>query len=191
MGIATCFRASFPLARSYDPAFAYEIAVIVQDGIRRMYENGEDHFYYLTVCNENYAQPPMPPTPNIADGILRGLYLYQASQAGPAHVTLFGSGPILNEALKAQKILADNYQIGADVWSVTSYTELRRDALVCERWNRLHPTQPPRKPYIVEAVGHLDMPIVAATDYMKIVADQVTPLGAGADRFGNGWFRAQ
>ena len=177
-----------PTCKSYDPAYAYEIAVIVQDGIRRMYENGEDHFYYLTVCNENYVQPPMPPTPNISEGILRGLYLYQASQAGPSHVTLFGSGPLLNEALKAQKILADHYQIGADVWSVTSYTELRRDALVVDRWNRLHPNEPQRKPYIVEAVGHLDMPIIAATDYMKIVADQITPWVHGLTALGTDGF---
>ncbi len=179
-----------PTCKSYDPAYAYEIAVIVQDGIRRMYENGEDHFYYLTVGNENYVQPPMPAAPNVAEGILRGMYLYQVSQTGPAKVTLFGSGAILNEALKAQKILADSYGIGADVWSVTSYTELRRDALMIERWNRLHPNEPQRLPYVVEQVGQLDMPIVAATDYMKIVADQITPwlpgrlTALGTDGFG-------
>jgi pyruvate dehydrogenase E1 component len=164
-----------PTCRSYDPAYAYEIAVIVQDGIRTMYENNEDHFYYLTVCNENYVQPPMPEAPNLAEGILRGIYLFKPSDTGSAQVTLFGSGPILNEALKAQKLLEEKYGIGAHVWSVTSYTELRRDALSVDRWNRLHPAEAPRKPYIQEALGNIDMPIIAATDYMKIVADQISP----------------
>ncbi len=164
-----------PTCRSYDPAFAYEIAVIVQDGIRTMYENNEDHFYYLTVCNENYVQPPMPDVPNLFEGILRGIYLYKPSETGSAQVTLFGSGPILNEALKAQKILAEKYGIGAHVWSVTSYTELRRNALHADRWNRLHPADAPRKPYLLEALGNVDMPIIAATDYMKAVADQISP----------------
>ncbi len=179
-----------PTCRSYDPAFAYEIAVIVQDGIRRMYENNEDHFYYLTVCNENYVQPPMPDASNLTTGILKGLYLYRPSEIGAAQVTLFGSGPILNEALKAQKLLAEKYGLGANVWSVTSYTELRRDALQADRWNRLHPAETPRKPYLLEALGNIDMPIIAATDYMKIVADQVAPwlpgrlTALGTDGFG-------
>ncbi len=179
-----------PTCRSYDPAFAYEIAVIVQDGIRTMYENNEDHFYYLTVCNENYVQPPMPDAPNLTEGILRGIYLYKPSDTGSAQVTLFGSGPILNEALKAQTLLAEKYDIGAHVWSVTSYTELRRDALNVDRWNRLHPAETPRKPYLLEALGVVDMPIIAATDYMKIVPDQISPwlpgrlTALGTDGFG-------
>jgi pyruvate dehydrogenase E1 component len=179
-----------PTCRSYDPAFAYEIAVIVQDGIRTMYENAEDHFYYLTVCNENYVQPPMPDAPNIREGILRGIYLYQPSQTGPAQVSLFGSGPILNEALKAQKLLADKFGVGANVWSVTSYTELRRDAMTVDRWNRLHPGEPPRKPFLHHALGNIDMPVIAATDYMKIVPDQIAPwlpgllTSLGTDGFG-------
>jgi pyruvate dehydrogenase E1 component len=179
-----------PTCKSYDPAYAYEIAVIVQDGIRRMYENNEDHFYYLTVGNENYAQPPMPEGAGIKEGILRGMYLYRPSQEGVGQVALFGSGSILNEALKAQQILAEKYKVGADVWSVTSYTELRREALAIERWNRLHPTETRRKPYLLEALGDGDMPIVAATDYMKIVADQISPwlpgrlTALGTDGFG-------
>lgn len=164
-----------PTCRSYDPAFAYEIAIIVQDGIRTMYENNEDHFYYLTVCNENYVQPPVPEIPGLHEGILRGMYLYKPSGTGNAQVTLFGSGPILNEVIKAQEILAGKYGIPANVWSVTSYTELRRDALAVDRWNRLHPDQPARKPYLLHALGDIDMPIIAATDYMKIVADQISP----------------
>ncbi|MBV9082889.1 MAG: pyruvate dehydrogenase (acetyl-transferring), homodimeric type [Acidobacteriaceae bacterium] len=180
----------YPTCISYDPAYAYEIAVIVQDGIRRMYENNEDHFFYLTVYNENYVQPPMPQEDGIREGILRGLYLFKRSQTGPAQVTLFGSGPILNEAVKAQSMLAEKYGVGADVWSVTSYTELRRDALNTDRWNRLHPGQPERKPYLLQALGNIEMPIIAATDYMKIVADQIAPwlpgrlTALGTDGFG-------
>jgi pyruvate dehydrogenase E1 component len=179
-----------PTCRSYDPAWAYEIAVIVQDGIRTMYENNEDHFYYLTVGNENYVQPPMPDIPNLQEGILRGLYCYKRSETGAAQVTLFGSGSILNEALKAQKLLAEKYNIAADVWSVTSYTELRRDALTIDRWNRLHPNEPARKPFLLETLGNIDMPIIAATDYMKAVADQISPwlpgrlTALGTDGFG-------
>ncbi len=179
-----------PSCKSYDPAFAYEIAVIVQDGIRRMYENCEDIFYYLTVCNENYVQPAMPAAANVIEGILRGMYLYQPSETGPAQVILLGSGPILNESIKAQKLLADKYGISADVWSVTSYTELRRDALIIERWNRLHPAEEPRTPFVVEAIGNNDLPVVAASDYLKIVADQIAPwlpgryTALGTDGFG-------
>ncbi len=179
-----------PTCITYDPAFAYEIAVIIQDGIRRMYENNEARFYYLTVCNENYVQPPMPEKEGIREGILRGLYLYKGSEIGSAQVTLFGSGSILNEALKAQKLLAEKYAVGADVWSVTSYNELRRDALGVERWNRLHPAERERKPYLLEALGNIDMPIIAATDYMKVVADQISPwlpgrlTALGTDGFG-------
>src|SRR5919197_804593 len=140
-----------------------------------MYENNEDHFFYLPVCNENYAQPPIPDRPGVKEGILRGMYLYQPSQAGVAQVTLFGSGSILNEALKAQQILAEKHNIGADVWSVTSYNELRGDALAVDRWNRLHPAEPPRTPYLLDALKGQDMPIIAASDYMKIVADQISP----------------
>ncbi|MGI9071164.1 MAG: pyruvate dehydrogenase (acetyl-transferring), homodimeric type [Bryobacteraceae bacterium] len=179
-----------PTCISYDPAFAYEIAVIIQDGIRRMYENNEDRFYYLTVGNENYVQPPMPEVEGIHEGILRGLYLYKRSESGPAQVTLFGSGSILNEALKAQKLLAEKYSISADVWSVTSYNELRRDALAVDRWNRLHPAEPERKPYLLQTLGNIEMPIIAATDYMKAVPDQIAPwlpgrlTALGTDGFG-------
>jgi pyruvate dehydrogenase E1 component len=188
-GHSLVLSSTIPTLASYDPAFAYEIAVIVQDGIRRMYELGEDRFYYLTICNENYVHPPMPEQ-DIKEGILKGLYPYKRSEKGPAQVTLFGSGPIFNEALKAQQILADQYGIGADVWSVTSYNELRRDALEAERWNRLHPAEKPRTPYLLAALGQLDMPVIAASDYMKIVPDQIAPwlpgrlTSLGTDGFG-------
>lgn len=188
-GHSHVLASTIPTLASYDPAYAYEIAVIVQDGIRRMYELNENRFYYLTICNENYVQPPMPEA-DIREGILRGLYPYKRSEHGPAQVTLFGSGPIFNEALKAQNILAEQFGIGADVWSVTSYNELRRDALSVERWNRLHPAEHQKKPYLLEALGEIDMPIVAASDYMKIVSDQIAPwlpgrlTSLGTDGFG-------
>ncbi|MGA2769879.1 MAG: pyruvate dehydrogenase (acetyl-transferring), homodimeric type [Bryobacteraceae bacterium] len=182
-----------PTCITYDPAYAYEIAIIVQDGIRRMYQEQEDRFYYLTLYNENYPMPPMPQGLD-PEGVLKGIYRYQAagvpSGPGAAKVQLFGSGPILNEALRAQQILAGKYGVPADVWSVTSYNELRREALGVDRWNRLHPDRPARTPYIVEALKSAGGPVVAATDYMKVVADQVAPwlpgrmVTLGTDGFG-------
>jgi len=163
-----------PTCTTYDPAFSYEIAVIVQDGIRRMYQNGEALFYYLTLYNENYAMPAMPEGLD-PEGILRGIYRFKGPDKGKPKVHLFGSGPILNEAIRAQQILAEKYNVPSDVWSVTSYNELRRDALAVERWNRLHPDQPERKPYLLEALKGADCPIVAASDYMKVIVDQLAP----------------
>jgi pyruvate dehydrogenase E1 component len=173
-GHSLVLASTVPTCAAYDPAYAFEIAVIVQDGIRRMFERQEDRFYYLTLYNENY---PMPVAPSALDteGILKGIYRYRPALEGKAQVQLFGSGPILNEALRAQQILAGKYGVAADVWSATSYNELRRDALQVERWNRLHPGQPPRTPYIVRALAEAEGPIIAATDYMKVVADQVAP----------------
>jgi pyruvate dehydrogenase E1 component len=177
-----------PTCLTYDPAFAYEIAVIVQDGIRRMYQEQEERFYYLTLYNENYPMPAMPASAS-AEGILRGIYRYQAASGGKAQVQLFGSGPILNEAIRAQQILGERYGIAADVWSVTSYNELRRDALEVERWNRLHPGDPERKPYIVTALEGAEGPIVAASDYMKVVPDQLSPwLGGRLEALGTDGF---
>ncbi len=172
-GHSHVLASTVPTCHAYDPAFAYEIAVIIQDGIRRMYQEHEDGFYYLTMYNENYAMPPMPG--NVQNGIIKGIYRYKKAQNGDASVQLFGSGPILNEALRAQSILAERYGVAADVWSVTSYNELRREALRVERWNRLHPNEPPRRPYLLEALEGAEGPIVAATDYMKSVPDQVAP----------------
>jgi pyruvate dehydrogenase E1 component len=172
-GHSLVLSSTVPTCRSYDPAYAYEIAVIIQDGIRRMYQEMEDRFYYLTIYNENYAQPAMPE--GTADGILRGIYRFKTAEGGNPKVHLFGSGPILNEALRAQKILSEKYQVTSDVWSVTSYNELRRDALEVERWNRLHPAEPERRPYLLDALKGADGPIVASTDYMKVVVDQIAP----------------
>jgi pyruvate dehydrogenase E1 component len=177
-----------PSCVTYDPAYAYETAVIIQDGIRRMYQEREHIFYYVTAYNEDYPMPEMPE--GAREGILRGIYKVKPAAKGKAAIHLFGSGTILNEALKAQAMLAEKYNVQADVWSVTSYTELRREALTCERWNRLHPAEPEKQPYILEALKGMEGPIVAASDYMKIVPDQLAPwLGTrlvtlGTDGFG-------
>ncbi|MEO8604638.1 MAG: pyruvate dehydrogenase (acetyl-transferring), homodimeric type, partial [bacterium] len=184
-----------PTVRAYDPAFAYEIAVIVQDGLRRMYEAGEPGFYYLTVYNEMYPMPPMPV--GVEDGIRRGLYkLAPADNAGAApRIHLFGSGAILREVLAAQALLAER-GVAADVWSATSYTELRREALACARWNRLHPAAPPRLSYVAAQLADEPWPIVAATDYLKVVPDQIAPfvpaglVALGTDGFGRSDTRA-
>src|SRR6185312_2043757 len=150
-GHSIVLSSTVPTCITYDPAYSYEIAIILQDGIRRMYQEQEDCFYYLTLYNENYAMPAIPEGLNPQE-VLRGIYRYQTAEKGKSKVQLFGSGPILNEALRAQAILADKYGVAADVWSVTSYNELRRDALNVERWNRLHPGEPERTPYILEAL---------------------------------------
>jgi pyruvate dehydrogenase E1 component len=178
-----------PTVRSYDPAYAYEIAVIVEDGIRRMYVDREDVFYYLTLMNEPYDQPAMPE--GAEEGILRGLYKVRAAEeaAGAHRLHLFGSGAILREALRAQGLLAER-GVAADVWSVTSYTELRREALAAERWNMLHPSEPASVPYVSQVLAPEPWPIVAATDYMKAVPDQIAPWAPvglralGTDGFG-------
>ncbi len=189
-GHSPVLASTVPTCATYDPAYAYEIAVIVQDGIRRMYQENENLFYYLTIYNENYVQPAMP-SEDIREGILRGMYRFRrALNGGNAKIQLFGSGPILNEALRAQEMLAERYQVDSDVWSVTSYNELRREALRVERWNRLHPAEAPRQPYILKALEGVETPIVAATDYMKVVPDQLSPwlpnrlVTLGTDGFG-------
>src|SRR5271169_2876696 len=187
-GHSLVLSSTVPTCHSYDPAYVYEIAVIIQDGIRRMYQELEDRFYYITLYNEDYPMPEMPP--GCEEGILRGIYKYKSATGGNAAIQLFGSGSILNEAVRAQNILAEKYGVHSDVWSVTSYNELRRDALSIERWNRLHPAEPEKRPYILTAVEGAEGPIVAATDYMKVVPDLLSPwLGRrlvtlGTDGFG-------
>jgi pyruvate dehydrogenase E1 component len=160
-----------PNCVAYDPAFSYELAVIVQDGLRRMYAENESIYYYLTVMNENYAQPAMPP--GVENGIVKGAYLLQIGGRGKVRATLLGSGTILRECIAAAKMLEDDFGVPADVYSVTSFSELRREALDCERWNLLHPDQKPRVPYVRECLGEREGPFIAATDYMKIVPDQI------------------
>ncbi len=181
-----------PSCLAYDPAFAYEVSTIVEDGLRRMLSDEEDVFYYLTLYNENYAMPPMPP--GSREGILRGLYRFREAAAAPRapgrRAQLLGSGPILREVLRAQEILAERFGVAADVWSATSFTELRRDALEAERWNRLHPAEPPRVPYVTRLLAPTEGPIVAATDYLKQLPQLVAPFvpraftALGTDGFG-------
>jgi pyruvate dehydrogenase E1 component len=205
-----------PNCVAYDAAFAYELAVIVQDGLRRMYELGENVFYYLTVYNETYPMPAMPAdraetgrTGNatagprvgrgsVRDGILKGLYKFQpAARPGKSpRVHLFGSGPLVNEALRAQELLRERYDVAADVWSATSYNELYRDALACQRWNRLHPSEPPRVPYITRVLADEPWPIIVTSDYVSSVATRLcpwTPAGMctlGTDGYGRSDSRA-
>jgi len=173
-GHSHVLASSIPNIQAYDPAFAYEIALIVRSGLIRMCAKQEDVFYYITVYNENIEHPPMPP--GTEEGIVKGLYLFRKAPASGKHrVQLFGSGSIMMSVLKAQNMLAEKFDVAADVWSATSYQQLRGDALCAERWNRLHPTEPPRRPYIVECLEGVQGPIVAASDFMKLVPDMIRP----------------
>src|SRR4051812_26787839 len=195
-GHSHLFSMAVPNLISYDPAFAYEIAVIVEEGIRRMYVKGDSVFYYITVMNENYEHPPMPA--NVRDGILKGMYRFKASEkkGAKARAQLLGSGAILPEVIKAAHMLEDQYGIAADIWSVTSYQELYRDGHAAERWNRLHPDETPRVPYVQQCFGGITDPIVAASDYVKALPDAIdrwlprplVPLGT--DGFGRSENRA-
>jgi pyruvate dehydrogenase E1 component len=162
-----------PICQSYDPAFAYEIAVIIEDGIKRMYGDQENIFYYLTLMNEQYEHPPMPE--NAREGIIKGMYLLKPTSKPDSklRVQLMGSGTILVETLKAQQLLEEKYDVGADVWSVTSYVNLYRDGHACERWNRLHPADKPRVPYVTQVTAKAPGPFVAASDYLKVLPDSI------------------
>ncbi|HYK89058.1 MAG TPA: pyruvate dehydrogenase (acetyl-transferring), homodimeric type [Acidobacteriota bacterium] len=180
---------TIPNVLAYDPAFAFEVAMIVKDGLYRMNEKLEDIFYYITLYNENIAHPPMPE--GTEEGIIKGLYLFKpATQRLAHHVQLFGSGSIMQTVLKAQAMLAERFEISADVWSATSYQQLRDEALCADRWTRLHPEAEPRVPYVVDVLEGIKGPIVAATDYMKTVPDLIRPwvsqryVSLGTDGFG-------
>lgn len=189
-GHSHVLASTVPTIHAYDPAYAYEIAVIIQDGIRRMYQEQEDCFYYMTLGNENYEMSEMPE--GSQEGIIRGIYkLTDGDRKKGAHrVQLFGSAAILKQVLRAQEILADRYNVSGDVWSVTSYKELRQDALDCERWNMLHPTKRQRKPYITKVLEKTEGPVIAASDYMKVLPDMIRPwvpddlFSMGTDGFG-------
>ena len=188
---------TIPNLITYDPAFAYEIAVIIRDGIKRMYEDQEKVFYYLTVMNENYPMPPMPK--GAKEGIVKGMYKFKASGKKQAKLKaqLFGSGTIMNEVLKAAEILEEDFKVAADVWSVTSYKELRRDALDVERWNMLHPSEKPRTPYITQQLKNEKGVYVAASDYVKALPDSIAKwvpgilMSLGTDGFGRSEGRAE
>jgi pyruvate dehydrogenase E1 component len=188
-GHSPLMASSVPTLYVYDPAFAYEISVIVCDGMRRMFEQGEEIFYYLCLYNENYAMPPMPE--GAEEGIIKGLYKFKTGPAGLKHkAQILGSGSIIRSALRAQEILAEHYDVSADVWSATSYKNLRNEALLAERWNLLHPAEPARKPHVAQLLAKEAGPFVAVSDYMKMVPDQIAkwvPGGLttlGTDGFG-------
>jgi pyruvate dehydrogenase E1 component len=168
-----------PNCVSYDPTYAYEVAVIIQDGLRRMYGEQEDVFYYLTLMNENYEHPGMPE--GAEEGILRGLYLLREGptasgrRKAPPRVQLLGSGTILREVLAGADLLAEDFGVAADVWSAPSFNELRRDGLAVERWNLLHPGEPPRRSWVEQRLADRSGPVVAATDYVRAFADQIRP----------------
>jgi pyruvate dehydrogenase E1 component len=190
-GHSLVLGSTVPNMLCYDPAFAFELAIIVQDGIRRMYQEQEAVFYYLTVENEPYAMPAMPKSKGVREGILKGMYKFKPSAMKPTKLRaqLLGSGAIMNEVLKAQEML-EKYKVSADVWSVTSYGELRRDGLAAERWNRLHPGSKPRVPYVTKCLAGEEGVVVAASDYMKVLPDGLykwVPQGIeslGTDGFG-------
>ncbi|HZR22707.1 MAG TPA: pyruvate dehydrogenase (acetyl-transferring), homodimeric type [Vicinamibacterales bacterium] len=195
-GNSQLFASVYPNCLVYDPAFAYEIAVIIQDGIKRMYIDQESVFYYLTVMNEQYAMPVMPE--GSREGILKGLYRFRASSQPNAKLRaqLFGSGAILPEVIKAQEILESKYSVGADVWSVTSYNELYREGHACERWNLLHPNDTPRVPYVTQCLKDAPGVFVAASDYVKMLPDAIDRwlprklVSLGTDGFGRSENRA-
>ena len=195
-GHSHIMASTIPNCVSYDPAFAHELVVIMQDGLKRMVENQENVYYYLTVMNENYAQPGLKAGDE--EGIIKGIYKFRSTDKGDLRVQLLGSGTILLEVLEAQKLLEQDWGIASDVWSVTSFTELRRDGLDCNRYNLLNPTAKKQKvPYVTSKLQESEGPIIASTDYMKLFADQIRefiPAGReykvlGTDGFGRSDFR--
>jgi pyruvate dehydrogenase E1 component len=229
--------ATIPNCLVYDPAYGYELAVIIQDGLRRMVQEQENCFYYLTAMNENYVQPPLPA--GAEEGILRGLYrvrmaggveesapdtlaegdgeregegegeaastpaagaetvAYRVAAAGEPRVQLLGAGAILREVLAAADLLEADFGVRADVWSVTSFSELKRDGIAAERWNMLHPMAPPRQSYVSQQLAGASGPVIAATDYIRSYAEQIRPylaqpyLVLGTDGFGRSDMRSQ
>ncbi len=199
-GHSHILASTIPDCVSYDPTFAYEVVVIVRDGMRRMYQEQEDVYYYITLMNENYPHPAMPA--GAEDGIVKGLYLLQEASSVDnsgkrPRVQLMGSGTILREVIAAADLLRDDWSVDADVWSATSFNELRRDGMSAERWNLLHPTKPRRRSYVESALDGHPGPVIAATDYMRNYAEQVRrhiPRRyevLGTDGFGRSDYRAK
>ncbi len=188
-GHSHLLASAFPTIAAYDPAFMFELAVILQDGLARMYQHHEERFYYLTLYNEPYPMPAMPS--GVEEGIREGLYRFRPAPDRAKHrAHLLASGPLVNEALRAQELLLQRYGVAADVWSVTSYKMLRMDALEAERWNRLHPSDSPRMSYLQKIAREFDGPCVAMSDYVRLVSEQIAPwipsglLALGTDGFG-------
>ena len=200
-GHSHVFSSAIPNCVSYDPTFAFELAVIVHHGLKRMFSEQENVFFYLTVMNENYPHPALPA--GSEEGILKGMYLLKADRSPGrgkkerSKVQLLGCGTILREVIAAAELLEEDFSVGADVWSATSFTELRRDGMAVERWNRLHPTEPPRRSFVEQCLGSRTGPVVAASDYMRLFADQIRPwvdrrfVTLGADGFGRSDMRSR
>jgi pyruvate dehydrogenase E1 component len=193
-GHSHILAATIPNCISYDPTFAYEVAVIIQDGLRRMLKEQQDVYYYITLMNENYSHPAMPQ--GAEDGIRRGMYLFRdvGKKKGP-RVQLLGCGTILREVIAAAELLEQDFGVLADVWSCPSFNELRRDGMEVERWNLLHPAESPRTSYVEECLGSRAGPVIAATDYMRAFAEQIRPyvprryVCLGTDGFGRSDYR--
>jgi pyruvate dehydrogenase E1 component len=172
-GQSQMYALAYPNCRAYDPAYAYEMAVLVRDGIRRMYgPEPEDCFYYVTLYNENYVQPPMPE--GVEDGIVAGMYLLRPAGTERTHrAQILASGPMVLQALEAQQLLAEHHDVAADVWSAPGWKQLRDDAIECERWNRLHPGEPPRTPYVTAQLAESAGPIVGVSDWVRAVPEAI------------------
>ncbi len=195
-GHSHLMAATIPNCIAYDPTYAYELAVIIQNGLYRMFEQQENVFYYITVMNENYQQPDMPE--GVEEGIIKGMYLLkECSSPANLHVQLFGSGTILREVIEAARILNEDFSVSSDIWSVTSFTELRRDGLAVERYNRMHPEASPQQSYVNAQMSGRKGPVIAATDYMRLHADQIRPFidspytTLGTDGYGRSDTRAK
>jgi pyruvate dehydrogenase E1 component len=206
-GHSHLLASTIPNCRAYDPAYGYELAVIIHHGLQTMFVNKEDYYYYITVMNENYAQPAMPE--GCENGIVRGMYRLQSTQltsqpnqqtdtqSKAQHVQLLGSGAILREVITAAELLQREFSITADIWSVTSFNRLRRDGMEIQRWNMLHPDAKQKISYVEQCLGDAKGPVIAASDYMKIYADQIRPYiksnyaVLGTDGFGRSDTRKQ
>ena len=195
-GHSHLFSANIPNCVSYDPTYAYELAVIIQDGLRRMYQQQENVFYYITVMNENYTHPEIPA--GTEEGILKGMYLVRTTDAGKGpRVQLLGCGAILREVIAAAELLAEDFDLGADVWSVTSFTELAREGAAVERWNRLHPEAEQRESHVHKCLSEREGPVIAATDYVRMFSEQISQfvpgryITLGTDGYGRSDTRAK
>jgi pyruvate dehydrogenase E1 component len=192
-GHSHLLAATIPNCVAYDPTFAYEVAVIIQDGLRRMFKDQDDVYYYITLMNENYSHPAMPK--GSEEGILRGMYLFREGSKQKPRVQLLGCGTILREVVAAADLLENDFGVAADIWSSPSFNELRREGLESERWNLLHPASKPRKSYVEECLARRDGPVVAATDYMRAFPEQIRPyvpkryVCLGTDGFGRSDYR--
>jgi pyruvate dehydrogenase E1 component len=194
-GHSHLLAATIPNCVAYDPTFGYELAVIIQDGLRRMIKDQNDVYYYITLMNENYPHPAMPQ--GAEDGIRRGMYLFRegAGKKKAPRVQLLGCGTILREVIAGAELLENDFGVVADIWSCPSFNELRRDGLAAERWSLLHPSQTPRKSYVEECLGGRQGPVIASTDYMRAFAEQIRPfvpqryVCLGTDGFGRSDYR--